>query len=74
MPRNLDNRVEVLVPVYDPEIRKELWDILQIQLSDNCKARISGTNFINEYRKTDSKKIIRAQFEIYNYFKSILNA
>jgi polyphosphate kinase len=73
MPRNLDNRVEVLVPVYDPEIRKELWDILQIQLSDNCKARISGTNFINEYRKTDSKKIIRAQFEIYNYFKSILN-
>jgi polyphosphate kinase len=70
MPRNLDNRVEVVVPVYDPEIRKELWDILQIQLSDNCKARISGTDFINEYRKTESKKLIRAQFEIYNYFKS----
>jgi polyphosphate kinase len=69
MPRNLDNRVEVVVPVYDPEIRKELWDILQIQLSDNCKARISGTDFINEYRKTESKKMIRAQFEIYSYFK-----
>ena len=70
MPRNLDNRVEVVVPVYDPEIRKELWDILQIQLSDNCKARISGTDFINEYRKTESKKMIRAQFETYRYFQS----
>lgn len=74
MPRNLDNRVEVMTPVYDPEIRKELWDILQIQLSDNCKARISGQNFINEYRKTESKQLIRAQFEIYNHFKSKLNA
>ena len=73
MPRNLDNRVEVLVPVYDHEIKKELWDILQIQLSDNCKARISGTDYINEYRKTDSKQIIRAQFKIFDYFRNKLN-
>ena len=58
-----------MTPVYDPEIRKELWDILQIQLSDNCKARISGTDFTNEYKKTESKKMIRAQFETYSYFK-----
>lgn len=69
MPRNLDNRIEVTVPVVDKELRKELWDLLQIQLSDNCKARISGSGYINEYRKTDSKKPVRAQFEIYNYFK-----
>jgi len=69
MPRNLDNRVEVLVPVYDPELRKELWDILQIQLSGNVKARISGLDFVNEYKKTESKKTIRAQFETYAYFK-----
>jgi polyphosphate kinase len=73
MPRNLDNRIEVTVPVYDKELRKELWNILQVQLSDNCKARISGPGFINEYRKTDSKKLIRAQFEIYNYFKNKVN-
>jgi polyphosphate kinase len=73
MPRNLDNRVEVMTPIYDPEIRKELWDILQIQLADNCKARISGTDFTNEYRKTDSKKVVRAQFETYSYFKNKLD-
>ncbi len=73
MTRNLDNRVEVMTPVYDPEIRKELWDILQIQLADNCKARISTTDFTNEYRKTDSKQVIRAQFETYKYFQSKLN-
>jgi polyphosphate kinase len=69
MPRNLDNRIEVVTPVYDKDIQKELWDMLQIQLADNCKARISGEKYINKYRKTKSKKKIRAQFEIYNYFK-----
>jgi polyphosphate kinase len=69
MPRNLDNRVEVITPVYNPEIKKELWDILQIQLKDNCKARISGADFTNEYRKTESKQVKRAQFEIYSFFK-----
>jgi polyphosphate kinase len=69
MPRNLDNRVEVVVPINDSDIRKELWDILQIQLSGNVKARISGLNFVNEYKKTESKKPVRAQFETYEYFK-----
>jgi polyphosphate kinase len=34
MQRNLENRVEVLVPVEDPLIRKDLRDILDTQLSD----------------------------------------
>ncbi|RLC24456.1 MAG: polyphosphate kinase 1 [Deltaproteobacteria bacterium] len=72
MPRNLDHRIEVITPIYDKDIRKELWDIIQIQLKDNCKARISGANEINKYRKTKSKKKIRAQFETYEYFKNKL--
>ncbi|MCB2221101.1 MAG: polyphosphate kinase 1 [Bacteroidetes bacterium] len=72
MPRNLDHRIEVLTPIYDKEIQKELWDIVQIQLSDNTKARSMGQDFINHYRKTDSSKPVRAQFEIYNYLKSLL--
>ncbi len=72
MPRNLDHRIEVVTPIYDKDIRKELWDILQIQLKDNCKARISGENDINKYHKTKSKKKVRAQFEIYDYFKNKL--
>ncbi len=72
MPRNLDHRIEVVTPIYDEDIRKELWDNLQIQLKDNCKARISGENYINKYRKTNSKKKTRAQFETYEYFKNKL--
>lgn len=69
MPRNLDHRVEVLTPVYDPEIKTELWDMIQIYLSDNCKARISERDSINRYKTNKKNKKIRAQFEIYNYFK-----
>ena len=69
MPRNLDHRVEVITPVFDPEIKQELWDILQIQLRDNCKARISTGNSINEYRKTTEEKRVRSQFDTYFYFK-----
>ena len=38
MPRNLDRRVEVLVPVEDPVLRAELCGILDIMLADNTMA------------------------------------
>jgi len=74
MPRNLDHRIEVTTPVYDESIRKELWDMLNIQFEDNCKARVSGEKFINNYKKTESKKKIRSQFETYKYFKTIADS
>lgn len=40
MPRNLDKRVEILFPVEDEELKKEVIHILDIQLKDNTKARI----------------------------------
>jgi polyphosphate kinase len=73
MPRNLDHRIEVLTPVYDETIRKELWDMIQIQLNDNCKARISGEKFINQYRETGTDEQTRAQFDTYYYFRNKLN-
>jgi polyphosphate kinase len=72
MPRNLDHRIEVITPIFDESIQKELWDIIQIQLSDNTKARVSGEHFINKYRKTDSEEKIRSQFKTYEYFKQKL--
>ncbi|MFN5866590.1 MAG: hypothetical protein ACK45R_06300, partial [Candidatus Kapaibacterium sp.] len=39
MTRNLDQRIEVSCPVYDPDLQKELQDILDLQLRDNVKAR-----------------------------------
>jgi len=41
MPRNLDKRVEILFPVQDPGLRKEILEtILPIQLADTAKTRL----------------------------------
>lgn len=40
MPRNLDKRVEIIFPVEDENIKKELMHILDVQLSDNTKAHL----------------------------------
>src|SRR5690606_5158773 len=37
MTRNLDHRVEVTCPIYDPAIKKMLIDIMDIKLADNQK-------------------------------------
>ena len=39
MPRNLDRRVELLVPVEDPDCRDRLIEILDTCLTDNVKSR-----------------------------------
>jgi polyphosphate kinase len=38
MPRNLYNRVELLVPVEDPRVRAELLEALELSLADNTNA------------------------------------
>ena len=38
MPRNLDRRVEAVTPVADPELSKDLQEILGIMLADNRQA------------------------------------
>jgi polyphosphate kinase len=66
MVRNLDHRVEVTCPVHDEAIKKELIDILNIQLHDNVKARWLDNTLSNDYVNSAKKKI-RSQVEIYNY-------
>jgi polyphosphate kinase len=66
MLRNLDHRVEVTCPIWDPEIKQELMDILNIQLQDNVKARWLDNELSNEYVQTTKKKI-RSQVETYDY-------
>jgi polyphosphate kinase len=38
MPRNLDHRIEVVVPVEDTHVRTEIESILKALLADNCQA------------------------------------
>ncbi len=69
MTRNFDHRVEIVCPIIDERIQKELMDMLQIQLKDNTKARLLGPDNLNKYRKTNTKVRHRAQYELCEYFK-----
>ncbi|NOY37213.1 MAG: polyphosphate kinase 1 [Chlorobi bacterium] len=68
MVRNLDHRVEVICPVYDPHIRKKLKDILSLQLSDNVKTRIINKNQDNIYKQATGKKI-DSQITLYQRYQ-----
>ena len=67
MVRNLDHRVEVAVPVTDKNLRQEMKDIINIQLSDNVKARNLNDGLRNEYVQGDGAKKVRSQMAIYQY-------
>ena len=67
MVRNIDHRVEAACPIPDKEIQQELKDILNIQLSDNVKARILDNELSNAYVQNEATKRIRSQIETYNY-------
>jgi polyphosphate kinase len=70
MSRNLDNRSEVAVPVYDEEIRRQIREIISIQLSGNTKVRILDRRQENHYKRPGpGEPKVRAQDEIYNYLK-----
>ena len=67
MVRNLDHRVEATCPIFDENIKKVLKNILEIQLSDNVKARILDNELSNRYARDRKIKKVRSQVEIYNY-------
>ena len=73
MTRNLDARVEVTCPIYDPEIKKELIETFEIGWKANVKARIHSADLLNQYRKKGDEKPFRAQQEMYNYYQNKLD-
>ncbi len=66
MIRNLDHRIEAAIPIIDPLIKREIIDIINIQLKDNVKARILDGKLANNYVSSSGKKN-RSQIETYNY-------
>ncbi len=68
MGRNLDYRIEAACPIEDELLKKEIKDFLQIQLSDNTKARNLTQDLQNEYVNNGHKVKARAQRELYKYF------
>ena len=70
MTRNLDQRIEVAIPVYDKAIQQELKTIVEFGLKDNVQARIcdgSGENRI----KTNDEPVFRSQYELMEHYKKL---
>ncbi|GJM30203.1 MAG: polyphosphate kinase [Cyclobacteriaceae bacterium] len=70
MTRNLDKRIEVITPILDVDIFKELRHILHLQLNDTVKARIVDDKALNKYVKgKENEEPLRSQYEIYSFLK-----
>ncbi|MBW8192713.1 polyphosphate kinase 1 [Neiella marina] len=69
MTRNIENRVEVGVPVYDPRLKKLILDILELQWSDRTKARVIDIEQTNPYKPRGNKKKIRSQIATHDFLK-----
>jgi len=69
MTRNLDRRIEVACPIYDPSLKRELQEFLDLQWADNTKARILDAGLTNQIHSSPEGKQIRAQWEIYASLK-----
>lgn len=72
MPRNIDYRVEVGVPIIDKLLQKKILNYLNIQLKDNQKARYHDIDMSNKM-KTDSFDSFRSQIEIFKWIQSDYN-
>lgn len=71
MIRNIDYRIEVTTPVFDPTIKEELKEILDIQLKENVKARMLDNEQANKYvQRSVNEPMIRSQEEIYHLLKN----
>jgi polyphosphate kinase len=72
MPRNLDQRVELMFPVEDPAHRKYIMQILDLQLRDNTKARELLASGLYQRVKRKGKKPLSSQEAIYDLTRKSL--
>ena len=68
MTRNIDHRFEVICPVYDPKVKKEIMDLIEIQWNDNVKSRSLDWGNINNYIRSDRPEV-NTHDVTYEYFK-----
>jgi len=69
MTRNLEHRVEVVIPILDTNVLEDIKQYFLIQWADNCKARVIDQEQKNNYRTPGIPKI-RAQEEYYAYLQA----
>jgi polyphosphate kinase len=73
MTRNLSHRIEVAFPILSADLRREIRDMIDLQLNDNVKARNMANPLANDMRKPAEEgiKAVRAQIDSHAYFAKL---
>ena len=66
MPRNLDHRIEVITPVYDPSLKGEMKRIVEYGLKDTLQGRIVDGRGGNHLQSMEEAPTFRSQEALYN--------
>lgn len=70
MRRNLNRRIETAFPILNAEIKRNIIDILNIQLQDNVKACLIDEHLYNNFKRDGNPVKVRAQLAVYEYLKN----
>ena len=73
MRRNLYRRIEAVTPIFDKRLKRELTDMLYIQLADRRKACFVDEKLNNVWKSAHPQdEKVRAQYSFYEYLKERL--
>lgn len=72
MPRNLDNRIEVVTPVYDAKIKDDLEKVIDYGLRDTMQGRIVDGTGENRPWTTEDGEAFRSQEQLYLHYREQL--
>ncbi|MCF7953386.1 MAG: polyphosphate kinase 1 [Spirochaetales bacterium] len=70
MVRNLDNRIEVMAPIYDADLKNELDQYLEYHLRDTYSSFSLNTNTFNVPLQRGTPDETRAQRDLYLLYKT----
>lgn len=65
MNRSMYDRIEVLCPVYSPQLKNEILELITIQMNDNIKATEINLNLDNK-PISNNEIPVRSQYDIYD--------
>ncbi|PWN71893.1 polyphosphate kinase 1 [Chryseobacterium phosphatilyticum] len=69
MNRSMYERIEVLCPVYSPQLKYEIMEIIRLQLKDNVKATEINLEMDNKPVVPSNSLMIRSQYDIYDHIQ-----
>ena len=72
MPRNLERRLELMTPIFEPRLQERLLEILELQLSDNDLAfELQNSGEYVKVARSENEKVISCHEVLENYISKI---